>query len=177
MTLVELNLTQRKEVHSILGFETTWRWLNMALFVIAFSGPWGTIFGDTIYGTDMVRASVHFVMAWLSGAQTSDFWVGFGLYYCFGWVCFSAHWAISIFRTFGRAPFNRKHWLRVPLVVSTAFLLLDMLPRIFRNYYHRFWWPDLYWGYWLLLLSIGSSLTLELTSFITNGIGQRTSSA
>jgi hypothetical protein len=168
MTGWKQQMIQAERIPTFEDAETVWRVLNMAAFIAAFFGPWGTIFGDVMYGADMVVMSFRFVVLWILGFGVSGYWAGFGLYYCLGWTCLGLYWLVNGIRAFGKSRAWRIHWLTIPLAISTVFLLFDTFPRVFRDNYNRFWWPSLYWGYWLLLFSVGSSVVIEIIGYLAD---------
>ncbi len=170
---VEIHTANSERFFTTRNAEIVWRALNLMVFAAAFVGPWGTIFGDIVYGVHMVGVSFSFFVQWAFGSDIPGFWASFGLYYCFGWIWLGAYWFVNGVRALGKNKAWRKHWFSIPLVISTAFLLFDMFPRIFRDHYNRFWWPSLYWGYWLLLLSIGSSIVLETVGYLADRTRKR----
>ncbi|MBN1581563.1 MAG: hypothetical protein JXA89_12740 [Anaerolineae bacterium] len=164
-------MIQDKVVATFNRVEPWWRLINMAVFIAAFFGPWGTIYGDMMYGTDVFRMSLAFVMDW----TCTDYgpWLFFSLYWCFGWGYFGLHWFVNGVRAFSKSNIWKKPWFNIPLAASTAFLLLHMFPRMFKDLYNRFWWPSYYWGYWLLLFSIGSSVVIETIRCLADHIDKK----
>jgi hypothetical protein len=143
-------------VEAIQRYGKVWRLLNVGLFVVSLFGPWGTIFGDKANSTIFLRLSLHSL---LDNSESFDFWA---LYYCLQWVWFVTYWVFNLAWLFEK-PATTK-WLKIFLALSVIWLLPELVIRLTERM-QRFWWPQYYWGYWLMLTSFGSSILLE---FILN---------
>jgi hypothetical protein len=148
--------------------EKAGRLVSLGLFWISLVGPWGTMMGDVVYGSDMLRLPFDFVGDAIRGGSGSQSWLPFGLYFLFGWAWSGAYWVVSFARVFGRHPIWRRFWLTLPLVVTTGFWGVYAYFRLTADGLNRFWWPSLNWGYWLFLLSTGASILLEFVWHLTD---------
>jgi hypothetical protein len=156
------------KLRTIKIIEKVWRLSNAVVFAVAFLGPWGPVFGDVVHGGPWVGFAFATVTELVRGDSVPKAWADWALYYSFGWIWIGVYWPIGFARTFSKNRIWKKLWLDIPLGIGTLFLLSDLLPRL--SYGPRLWWFEVYWGYWLLLLSMGSSILLEIVSHLVDRV-------
>lgn len=150
----------RELINQILNkrLEIIWRLVNLALFIVGLFGPWGIIFGDKAYAINFLWMTFYFMGRSFESLFSQPFIDPFAIYDCFKWLGFIGYWVLSIVHVFRMA--TKTKWLNIFLVLSVVGVLPELLVRL-TEHYQRFWWPDYYWGYWLMLASFGSSMVLE----------------
>lgn len=139
--------------------ETIWRLFNFALFVAGLFGPWGIIFGDRAYAINFLWLTFYWLGRSFESLFSKPFFDIFALYDFFTWIWFVGYWILNIVHVFRKL--TKTKWLNVFLVLSIIGLFPEFLIRLTERM-QRFWWPEYYWGYWLMLASFGSSMMLEV---------------
>jgi hypothetical protein len=156
------------------ALQKLWRLFNFGLFIFALIGPWGRLMGDLAIGGGLVLFYIFLACYYLLFLFTNLAMI-WGLILALlhsSFVALSAYyWFINLKRILNTDNAWWHFKFDIPLVLCAIALALDAIFRIYYDPYRNdFWVLRYYWGYWLMLLCIGSCIVLEVIGHLTEHI-------